>query len=92
MLFRSEQIINNSGSKNEILEADEKFADIDMTKANINLAFVYPTAFSKYAKSSINTVAGYLSFKNDKSSSVSPILTPFAPLLFSNITFGYSYN
>ncbi len=59
-----EQIINNSGSKNEILEADEKFADIDMTKANINLAFVYPTALSKYAKSSINTVAGYLSFKN----------------------------
>ena len=59
-----EQIINNSGSKNEILEADEKFVDIDMTKANINLAFVYPTALSKYAKSSINTVAGYLSFKN----------------------------
>lgn len=59
-----EQIINNNGSKNEILEVNEKFADIDMTKANINLAFVYPTALSKYAKTSINTVAGYLSFKN----------------------------
>lgn len=59
-----EQIINNSGSKNEVFESDEKFADIDITKANVNLAFVYPTNLSKYAKSSLNTVAGYLSFKN----------------------------
>ncbi len=59
-----EQIINNDGSKNEVFESDEKFADIDITKANVNLAFVYPTNLSKYAKSSLNTVAGYLSFKN----------------------------
>lgn len=59
-----EQIINNGGSKNEVFESDEKFADIDITKANVNLAFVYPTNLSKYAKSSLNTVAGYLSFKN----------------------------
>lgn len=59
-----EQIINNNGSKNEVLQVEEKFADIDMTKAKINLAFVYPISISKYAKTSMNTISGYLSFKN----------------------------
>ncbi|QEZ89486.1 hypothetical protein [Aliarcobacter cibarius] len=59
-----EQIINNNGSSNEVLEPNEKFSNIDTTKANVNLAFVYPASLSKYAKSSINTVAGYLAFKN----------------------------
>ncbi|MFV7791620.1 hypothetical protein ACNO6Z_12320, partial [Aliarcobacter lanthieri] len=37
--------------------------DIDGTKANIKVAFVYPSSLvSKYARNSINTVSGYLSF------------------------------
>ncbi|WP_198305290.1 hypothetical protein [Arcobacter vandammei] len=59
-----EQIIDNNGSKNEVFEEDEKFATIDLTRANINLAFVYPTVLSKYAKSSLNTISAYLSFAN----------------------------
>lgn len=65
-----EEIINNNGTSNEYVEdsdttfavVDEKF-EFDSTKANIKLAFVYPSSLvSKYAKNSINTVAGYFSF------------------------------
>ncbi len=59
-----EQIMNNNGSKNEVIQNDEKFATVDFSKANVKLAFVYPTALSKYAKSSLNTISGYLSYLN----------------------------
>ncbi len=61
-----EQIMNNSGSKNEVLENDDKFSAIDTTKANVNIAFVYPKNLIKYSKGSISTVGSYLSYKNIK--------------------------
>ncbi|AXK48647.1 hypothetical protein CRU87_06440 [Aliarcobacter trophiarum LMG 25534] len=66
-----EEIINNSGSKNEItsdedseaLLSNEMEIKFDSTKANLKVAFVYPSSLvSKYARNSINTTAGYLSF------------------------------
>ncbi|RBQ30542.1 hypothetical protein CRU92_11755 [Arcobacter sp. FW59] len=60
-----EEIINNSGSQNEIIKDGDSIviSDIDGTKANIKVAFVYPSSLvSKYARNSINTVSGYLSF------------------------------
>jgi len=68
-----EEIIDNKGSKNEIIEDSEELLaaineavlNFDETKAKIKLAFVYPSSLvSKYAKNSINTVAGYLSSLN----------------------------
>lgn len=56
---------NNNGSMNTIQQDDSSFTlNIDETKANVKLAFVYPsTLVSKYAKSSLNTISGYLSYK-----------------------------
>ncbi|MFY9084837.1 hypothetical protein [Aliarcobacter cryaerophilus] len=68
-----EEIINNNGSNNEItqeensevLASSEPEIKFDSTKANLKIAFVYPSSLvSKYAKSSINTVAAYLTFLN----------------------------
>ncbi|WP_066403780.1 hypothetical protein [Aliarcobacter cryaerophilus] len=68
-----EEIINNNGSKNEITQEDnsevlassEPEIKFDSTKANLKIAFVYPSSLvSKYAKNSINTVAAYLTFLN----------------------------
>lgn len=67
-----EEIINNNGSKNEItqensevLASSEPEIKFDSTKANLKIAFVYPSSLvSKYAKNSINTVAAYLTFLN----------------------------
>ncbi|WP_026803537.1 hypothetical protein [Aliarcobacter lanthieri] len=60
-----EEIINNSGSQNDIIQDGDSIvmSDIDGTKAKIKIAFVYPSSLvSKYAKNSINTVSGYLSY------------------------------
>ena len=68
-----EEIINNNGSNNEItqeensevLASSEPEIKFDSTKANLKIAFVYPSSLvSKYAKNSINTVAAYLTFLN----------------------------
>ena len=68
-----EEIINNNGSSNEITQEDnsevlassEPEIKFDSTKANLKIAFVYPSSLvSKYAKNSINTVAAYLTFLN----------------------------
>ena len=68
-----EEIINNNGSKNEITQEEnsevlafsEPEIKFDSTKANLKIAFVYPSSLvSKYAKNSINTVAAYLTFLN----------------------------
>ncbi|MGJ0308857.1 hypothetical protein [Aliarcobacter cryaerophilus] len=68
-----EEIINNNGSKNEltqeedseVLASSEPEIKFDSTKANLKIAFVYPSSLvSKYAKNSINTVAAYLTFLN----------------------------
>lgn len=69
-----EEIIDNSnnGSMNTVQpQADEETVaqqsiniNIDETRANVKLAFVYPsTLVSKYAKSSLSTISGYLSYK-----------------------------
>lgn len=69
-IIQEEIINNNNGTSNEYSETtdtsiatiDDKF-EFDSTKANVKLAFVYPSSLvSKYAKNSINTIAGYLSF------------------------------
>lgn len=58
-----EEIIDNSRTKNEIKQEDDNFTKIDFKKADVKLAFVYPSSLvSKYAKNSINTVLAYLSF------------------------------
>lgn len=58
-----EEIIDNSRTKNEIKQEDDIFNKIDFKKADVKLAFVYPSSLvSKYAKNSINTVLAYLSF------------------------------
>ncbi|MFV7790078.1 hypothetical protein ACNSOP_07960 [Aliarcobacter lanthieri] len=60
-----EEIINNSGSQNDVIQDGDSIvmSDIDGTKAKIKIAFVYPSSLvSKYAKNSINTVSGYLSY------------------------------
>ncbi|MFY4858366.1 hypothetical protein [Aliarcobacter butzleri] len=63
---------NNNGSMNTVQpQADEETVaqqsiniNIDETRANVKLAFVYPsTLVSKYAKSSLSTISGYLSYK-----------------------------
>lgn len=67
-----EEIINNNGSKNELTQEDsevlassEPEIKFDSTRANLKIAFVYPSSLvSKYAKNSINTVAAYLTFLN----------------------------
>ena len=68
-----EEIINNNGSSNEITQEEnsevlaysEPEIKFDSTKANLKIAFVYPSSLvSKYAKNSINTVAAYLTFLN----------------------------
>ena len=68
-----EEIIKNNGSSNEITQEDnsevlassEPEIKFDSTKANLKIAFVYPSSLvSKYAKNSINTVAAYLTFLN----------------------------
>jgi len=69
-----EEVIDNSnnGSMNTVQpQADEETVaqqsiniNIDETRANVKLAFVYPsTLVSKYAKSSLSTISGYLSYK-----------------------------
>ncbi|WP_323587726.1 hypothetical protein [Aliarcobacter butzleri] len=68
-----EEVIDNSnnGSMNTVQpQAEETVAqqsiniNIDETRANVKLAFVYPsTLVSKYAKSSLSTISGYLSYK-----------------------------
>ncbi|MCG3663258.1 hypothetical protein L5F37_07595 [Aliarcobacter butzleri] len=69
-----EEVIDNSnnGSMNTVQpQADEETVaqqsiniNIDETRANVKLAFVYPsTLLSKYAKSSLSTISGYLSYK-----------------------------
>ena len=69
-----EEVIDNSnnGSMNTVQpQADEETIaqqsiniNIDETRANVKLAFVYPsTLVSKYAKSSLSTISGYLSYK-----------------------------
>ena len=69
-----EEVIDNSnnGSMNTVQpQADEEVVaqqsiniNIDETRANVKLAFVYPsTLVSKYAKSSLSTISGYLSYK-----------------------------
>lgn len=69
-----EEVIDNSnnGSMNTVQpQADEEAVaqqsiniNIDETRANVKLAFVYPsTLVSKYAKSSLSTISGYLSYK-----------------------------
>lgn len=69
-----EEVIDNSnnGSRNTVQpQADEETVaqqsiniNIDETRANVKLAFVYPsTLVSKYAKSSLSTISGYLSYK-----------------------------
>ncbi|MCT7610815.1 hypothetical protein N5U14_08150 [Aliarcobacter butzleri] len=69
-----EEVIDNSnnGSMNTVQpQADEEVVaqqsiniNIDEAKANVKLAFVYPsTLVSKYAKSSLSTISGYLSYK-----------------------------
>ncbi|MBL3520868.1 hypothetical protein H0A43_10305 [Arcobacter lanthieri] len=60
-----EEIINNSGSQNDIIQDGDSIvmSDIDGAKAKVKIAFVYPSSLvSKYAKNSINTVSGYLSY------------------------------
>ncbi|MFW2555495.1 hypothetical protein [Aliarcobacter butzleri] len=69
-----EEVIDNSnnGSMNTVQpQADEETVaqqsiniNIDETRANVKLAFVYPsTLVSKYAKGSLSTISGYLSYK-----------------------------
>ncbi|KLD97691.1 hypothetical protein [Aliarcobacter butzleri] len=69
-----EEVIDNSnnGSMNTVQpQADEETVaqqsiniNIDETRANVKLAFVYPsTLVSKYAKSSLSTISGYLSYR-----------------------------
>ena len=49
----------------EVLASSEPEIKFDSTKANLKIAFVYPSSLvSKYAKNSINTVAAYLTFLN----------------------------
>lgn len=72
-IIKEEVIDNgNNGSMNTVQpQADEETVaqqsiniNIDETRANVKLAFVYPsTLVSKYAKSSLSTISGYLSYK-----------------------------
>jgi len=57
-----EETIPN-GSMNTIDEENINI-QIDETKAKIKIAFIYPSSLvSKYAKNSMNTISGYLSYK-----------------------------
>ncbi|BAK72873.1 MAG: hypothetical protein RBQ84_09220 [Arcobacter sp.] len=57
-----EETIPN-GSMNTIDEENINI-QIDETKAKIQIAFIYPSSLvSKYAKNSMNTISGYLSYK-----------------------------
>ncbi len=48
-----------------VLDNQAVAIQIDETKAKSKIAFVYPSKLvEKYAKSSINTISGYLSYKN----------------------------
>lgn len=67
-----EEIIDNSnnGSTNEVQPWTDGATvantdiNIDGTKANIKLAFVYPSSLvSRYAKGSLNTISGYLMYQ-----------------------------
>lgn len=67
-----EEIIdnNNNGSMNRVVPefGESTVANIDInideTRANVKLAFVYPsTLVSRYAKSALNTISGYLMYQ-----------------------------
>jgi len=53
----------------EEMNSSESFVEnkidiqIDKTKAKMQLAFIYPSSVSKYARSSLNTISGYLSYQ-----------------------------
>lgn len=61
--------MNNSVEDNstESVSENVNFQNIDIqidgTKANMQLAFIYPSSVSKYARSSLNTISGYLSYQ-----------------------------
>jgi hypothetical protein len=61
---------SKGSSENEVIKSMEKqvettIPEIDTSKVKMKVAFLYPSNLvSKYAKSSIGTVSGYLSFQN----------------------------
>ena len=58
---------NSSTPKEEVIENQivDKQIEIDTSKVKMKVAFVYPSNLvSKYAKSSIGTISGYLSHQN----------------------------
>lgn len=83
-----EQIMDNSGSSLDM-------QNIDMTKAKIKIAFVYPTLLDKYARTAINTMLGYLTYQESdhnlmilstSDESLNSIKTAFSKLEDANIS------
>src|SRR5574344_1288260 len=83
-----EQIMDSSGSSLDM-------QNIDMTKAKIKIAFVYPTILDKYARTAINTMLGYLTYQESdhnlmilstSDESLNSIKTAFSKLEDANIS------
>ena len=60
---------SKGSSENEVIKSMDKqveaIPDIDPSKVKMKVAFVYPSNLvSKYSKSSISTISGYLSYQN----------------------------
>lgn len=58
---------DNSNTTGEAIEpvVSNENIQIDATRAKIQVAFIYPSRLvEKYAKSSLNTISGYLSYQN----------------------------
>lgn len=83
-----EHIMDSSGSSLDM-------QNIDMTKAKIKIAFVYPNMLDKYARTAINTMLGYLTYQesdhnlmilstNDES--LNSIQTAFSKIEDANIS------
>ncbi len=69
--IKEETIPNGSMNDTEEMNSSESVVEnkidiqIDKTKAKMQLAFIYPSSLvSKYARSSLNTISGYLSYQN----------------------------
>ncbi|AXX94603.1 hypothetical protein [Arcobacter ellisii] len=67
--IKEETIPSGTMNDTEEMNSSESFVEnkidiqIDKTKAKMQLAFIYPSSVSKYARSSLNTISGYLSYQ-----------------------------
>jgi hypothetical protein len=67
--IKEETIPSGTMNDTEEMNSSESFIEnkidiqIDKTKAKMQLAFIYPSSVSKYARSSLNTISGYLSYQ-----------------------------